>query len=488
MRQIKRAGGVTAALAGAFALLLGGLTAPAWAGGTASPPADECVPQDAWTEVIEHPAQGEEFIEVIDTEAWTEVIEHPAVYEEVEHEAVYAVEREYRKQVRGVVEQRDNGKNKRWHRTGKTFDWTWWEPASTRWSEEDVEALQSGPHNGVVKEWTEGNGHKRWRWVSTEYRYVQTGETRQGRMLKEPWTERVLVKDAWIEVIEHEATYKTVENPDYVPAWTETIEHPAVECPSEEPTVDKWDLTIAVTCEAVTFSHLRFKQSFDPEYRVDVNGEQGERLPYTWGETVTIPAPDDEVSTTWEVRIFAKNPDLGGAYQQIGARKVVSEDCETGDDESTGGETDEETGEEPGQDTDEETTDEETDDESRDEEPRNPDTGREPKREREVLFKHKTCDGVFERYVLWEYPADGGERIGIEHGDEKVRDLTVEEAERLGCIETPPPPKEEPKEEPREELAETGVNPLVAILTALGMTGTGAALLVARSRKRAGLR
>lgn len=201
---------------------------------TAAVAQTDCVP---WTEVIEHPAQGEEFIEVIDAEAWTETIDHPAVYEDVEHEAVYEVKYEYRKEVRGEVWQRDNGKHT-WHKTGKTFDWTPWTPASIKWRGADF--TETGPHHGIVREWTEGNGNKKWRWVSTEYRYVQTGETQQGQLLKEAWTESVLVTEAWTETIEHEATYKTVENPDYVPAWTETIEH--LDCPeptpSPEPTPD----------------------------------------------------------------------------------------------------------------------------------------------------------------------------------------------------------------------------------------------------------
>lgn len=406
MRQIKRAGGLAAALAGAFALLLGGLAAPAWAGGSDSPPPYMLTPDGIH---LSEPLVDGDHLNV----------------------------------------RRSDGEEINIHIEAKCAD------------RDDAECA--------------GKPGRDARWL--------------GATLI-PWSAFGVDGDVCAVWVQHARTgyhYGEQGEPPYCPGAPDPDP-----TPEPEPTVDKWDLTIAVTCEAVTFSHLRFKQSFDPEYRVDVNGEQGERVPYTWGETVTIPAPDAEVSTTWEVRIFAKNPDLSGAYQQIGARKVFSEDCEPApepepeptpipDPEPTPSPEPEPSPEPSPDPTPTPTPD------PRDEEPRNPDPDPEPKREREVLFKHKTCDGVFERYVLWEYPVDGGEPIVIEHSDEKVRDLTDKEAERLGCTETPPPPKEEPKEEV-PELAVTGVNPLVAIFAALGMAGTGAAMLVARNRKKSGLR
>lgn len=113
--------------------------------------------------------------------------EYITVHHEAETHQVYL----YQKFVKGVVQQRDNGKD-RWHTTGQTFGWTAWE--SFKESDEDVEVLESGPHSAVVKEWTEGNGHKHWRWLSTEYQYQQIGE------------ETVVDKEAWDE---------QVANPDY---------------------------------------------------------------------------------------------------------------------------------------------------------------------------------------------------------------------------------------------------------------------------------
>jgi hypothetical protein len=448
MRQIKRAGGITAALAGAFALLLGGLTAPAWAGGTDSPPPDEALTCEGSPAVLGHEWQQQR--RTREHEPAVEEQSH-LVYSYKQEVEKFKTEHEYRKEVRGYLWQRDNGRWSAWHKTGRTFGWTVWTPESIKWRGADF--AETGPHHGIVREWTESNGNKRWREVSTEYRYAPTGNTRQvadgyewqysGEVTEprdEPWAllpgypRKEVTQEAkpetfteWSEWADYGDVVRTDEQvePD-LPDDTDVIEHRWVY-------VDTY-----VRIEAVPPSW----QDTDPE-----------------GDCYTGPEEEDE-------------SDDG------------TDDGQSGDDESGG--------DESGQGTDEETTDEGTDDESRDEEPRNPDTGREPEREREVLFKHKTCDGVFERYVVWEYPADGGERVPVEHGDEKVRDLTVKEAERLGCIETPPPPKEEPKEGPkegpREELAETGVNPLVTILTALGMAGTGAALLVARSRKRAGLR
>ena len=90
----------------------------------------------------------------------------------------YKTKYQYAKQVRGVVQQKDNGQD-RWHDTGQTFDWTWWVGGNTQWSIQNVDVLESGQHSGIQKEWTEGNGHKHWRWKTTEYRYVKNGETQQ---------------------------------------------------------------------------------------------------------------------------------------------------------------------------------------------------------------------------------------------------------------------------------------------------------------------
>lgn len=119
---------------------------------------------------------------------WTQIVEHEAEYETVEHPAEYATEHLYKKQVKTV---RTKG-----NKTEVVHDWQWWSPVSAKWSEQDVAVLESGDH----AEWKE----RGWNY-DRDYRYVKTGETRQGRMTKEPSTEQVKVKDAWTETIEHPA-------------------------------------------------------------------------------------------------------------------------------------------------------------------------------------------------------------------------------------------------------------------------------------------
>ena len=129
----------------------------------------------------------------------------------------FKTKHEYRKQVRGVVEQRDNGK-RTWHATGQGFDWTWWEPPSTKWSLTLVDVLESGPHSATVREWTTGNGHKHWRERSTEYRYVPTGTVEQIPTGTESsgWTTDTLT-DPWQLVDERWATEPVDEVVEFYP-------------------------------------------------------------------------------------------------------------------------------------------------------------------------------------------------------------------------------------------------------------------------------
>lgn len=174
-------------------------------------------------------------------------IEHEAVYETVvvtpavpaQAEEGY-IEHQYGKQVRGVVQQRDNGQYT-WHNTGRSFDWTWWAPASTQWSREDVAVLSSGPHSGVVREWTEGNGHKHWREKATEYRYVKTGETRYTKTkdavpAQPAVTEDRLVTEARTEIVPAVGTPTIEIEVPCAPTPTPTEEPTSTPSPSPEPT------------------------------------------------------------------------------------------------------------------------------------------------------------------------------------------------------------------------------------------------------------
>lgn len=129
----------------------------------------------------------------------------------------FKTKHEYRKQVRGVVEQRDNGQHT-WHTTGQRFDWTWWEPPSTKWAFSLVEVLESGPHSAIVREWTTGNGRKHWRERSTEYRYVPTGTVEQIPTGTESsgWTTDPLT-DPWRLVDERWAVEPVAEVVEFYP-------------------------------------------------------------------------------------------------------------------------------------------------------------------------------------------------------------------------------------------------------------------------------
>lgn len=126
-----------------------------------------------------------------------QVIEHEAVYEYIEHDAEYATEHEYAKQVKGKVQKKGLFG---WTDKGN-FDWETWSGGSTRW--EGGGFSESGPHNSVQSTWTEGSWPFKtdWRKISTDYRYAATGETRQGDLIDAAWTEEVLVTAAWTETI-----------------------------------------------------------------------------------------------------------------------------------------------------------------------------------------------------------------------------------------------------------------------------------------------
>lgn len=132
-------------------------------------------------------------------------------------DAVYATAHQYQKQVRGVVQTRKG--NGAWKKDG-TFDWKWYPSTLTQWSERDVDVLQSGPHKDYLNE-TQNR-----REVTTEYRYVKNGVTKQGSLIKAAVpakpaeTKQVLVK---------------AEQP-FVPAQTEQYEiTPAIPAVDEIP-------------------------------------------------------------------------------------------------------------------------------------------------------------------------------------------------------------------------------------------------------------
>lgn len=221
------------------------------------------IDQEAYTEtVVDEEAYTET---VVDEEAYTETIEHPAVTHVVHHDAVTEeqckTKFQYQKQTKTVVR----------HGNGNSApilvsDWSWWSPASLKWSTQDVEVLESGDHAN----WTQQHGgHVDY--FDRDYRYVKNGVTEQYDcqtvVVEEAYDETVVDEEAWTETIEHpavthdvfheavthdvfhEATYKDVvvkeaydeevivtesyyETVVVTPAQRERVRHAAVQCAS----------------------------------------------------------------------------------------------------------------------------------------------------------------------------------------------------------------------------------------------------------------
>lgn len=139
------------------------------------------------------------------------------------HDAEYATDYLYVKQVKGIWQQQTG--HGRWQDTGEAFDWETWSGNSTRW--EGPNFTETGPHNSVQS--TEGKKRK----VSTTYRYVQTGQTRQGAETKAAWDEPIpgngepetIPNEAYVApqpAVGEPTVDQEQPNPDYLPEHPET--------------------------------------------------------------------------------------------------------------------------------------------------------------------------------------------------------------------------------------------------------------------------
>jgi hypothetical protein len=152
---------------------------------------EPCVPSEAWTEVIEHPAvTHEEVIVVVDEEAWTETV--------VVQEAVPAVWANFQP-----------------NDSQATFVGPALWPTDARGSWVVHDQLPPG-HEGPDGVYSKGNPAKGGNWF---YRQAAVPE---------------VTEEVEHPAVTHEETIVVVDEE----AWTETIEHPAVTCPEdpEEPT------------------------------------------------------------------------------------------------------------------------------------------------------------------------------------------------------------------------------------------------------------
>lgn len=166
---------------------------------------EPCVPRDAWTEVIEHPAE-------------THVVHHDAVV--IEHPAVPDVTETIPGLWLNWSPNHEQGpfEGPPAYPTDPRGTWQHWGDYK------DIPPGHAGP-DGVYQQ---GNGNGSWFYRQAEKVIVITEGT-----------------DAWTEVVE-EAYDETVVDKE---AWTETIEHPAVVCvtPSETPSVPTETPTVTET-------------------------------------------------------------------------------------------------------------------------------------------------------------------------------------------------------------------------------------------------
>jgi hypothetical protein len=208
---------------------------------TAQVNADEpCVPQDAWTETIQHPAVTHtETVTVVDKAAWTEVI--PAVT----RTETLAVQR-YSWNPMGPVDESITEPTWPVPQQGK------WQENTSHWNGEDPIGQvfqQGGGNNGDNASW--------FYWTGRSETIVITPEQR----IEHP-------------AVTHTETATVVDKA----AWTETINHPAVSC-------DVTDLEPAVVFTDATCDTLG-EESWDGTLEAFLDYEAtGEVGP---GETVTV--------------------------------------------------------------------------------------------------------------------------------------------------------------------------------------------------------
>lgn len=236
----------------AAAMLTLGLVGFAAVPASATDDVGVCVPSDAWTETIPHPAVGEPTLTVPNPEyipavpeqshivthpAETTVVHHPAETTVVHHEAETHTEYHFAKFTREKTREKGSHGWGDWSGYG---EWSKYSPEThTSWQTSDAPLGSPQFHSS-------GNHGKNVQW-ERQWQALFDGQTRviedkaawdETVVVKEAHDETVIVKEAWDEkIIDVPAQpavgepTKTVPNPDYVAAYDEVIEHPAVECP-----------------------------------------------------------------------------------------------------------------------------------------------------------------------------------------------------------------------------------------------------------------
>lgn len=217
---------------------------------------------------------------VVDQEAWTQVIEHPAEYETVHHPAVEP-----------VVEP---GVWANWAPNNtqgpQDYEPIWPEDERGTWIVHDqgVPPGHAGP-DGVYKRAEQPNARSPY-----FYRQAEVVIT-EG---KDAWTEEKLVKEAWTDTINHPATYKDVVD---VPGYIEIIP----DCPEIPDPVYSPEAAVTAYCvdEGTDDAYVRADFTLD-------NTESSEALVfeiYSNGEFFFREVPAGETDFLWDASLYEDN-------------------------------------------------------------------------------------------------------------------------------------------------------------------------------------
>lgn len=206
--------------------------------------ASECVPQDAWTETIEHP----EVSHIVHHDAVTHVVHHPEVSHIVHHEAIVTIVHheavthiEHHEAV--THEETVPGNRYKWNPKRPVDESE--TPGTNPHNDPDHWQLDHKGYDGSPLEQYIQEGHGNggnnasWFWWTAEVITIVDVEAYDETVVDEPawdeevitpaWDETVVDVEAWDETVTDEPAHDEIVIDEE--AWTETIEHEAIDCP-----------------------------------------------------------------------------------------------------------------------------------------------------------------------------------------------------------------------------------------------------------------
>lgn len=229
-----------------------------------------CVPKDAWTETVEHPAVGTPTI-TIDNPDYV-----PAT------EGYYTTE-ENPDYVPATPDQTVADGFMKWNWTGAKVGPQGQIPPAAGWHQVGVTNDSKGATPDTIIH--QGNGHKSYFYFQSLYKVIP-GTPAQGEPTIEVWHDGTpAIGEPTIEV----------ENPDYVAPWTETIQHEAVVCEPEIPvqpadktgTEFRSDAPICVQpLDGTALVTTEYRDWIEPQ-------DQWNAETWSWG-------PGERIYTAWE--------------------------------------------------------------------------------------------------------------------------------------------------------------------------------------------